>query len=448
MQRRRILKVVPFFIPLWASAIYAQNCRDDTARLFDIAASKHKRELQDLRALRIMPYIELPDASSQSIARVLAVKTQEGEMGWRKQYGEIKYPPKTSALFYSYDKENLHAWLVDADGIQAYDSQKILKQQISAAIINLRNSLNVDSLQRSRVPRQRADIGIAPVASPMEKSRNRAITNLTQILLPTEVAHKLETVKHLIIIPTLDIGTVPYAILKPFRDDSLLIDRMSISIASSLFDLGQALDGVGSKNLFESPLIVGNPYFPESKNWSIPSLPWAEQEAHDVAAMMNAIPLLGREATKVNIVSRAEKSSILYFATHGVASSLNPLSDSFLMFSAERFEQGLWTAQEIQTKKLKAEIAVLSACQTGLGQTHDAGIIGLSRAFQMAGVPRVVMSLWSVDDKATSELMQAFVKYLETYFPSEALRQAMLEIRHQYSEPSQWASFVIFGTPR
>jgi CHAT domain-containing protein len=223
---------------------------------------------------------------------------------------------------------------------------------------------------------------------------------------------------------------------------------MSVSIAPSLFDLGQALDERNSKPLFKSPLIAGNPYLPESTNWSVPPLPGAAQEAEAVGKMMNAIPLLGRKATKAEIVSRAGESSLLYFATHGVASGRNPLSDSFLMLSADRFEQGWWTAREIQSTKLRAKIAVLSACQTGLGQAHDAGIIGLSRAFQIAGVPRVVMSLWSVDDQATSQLMQAFVKHLKTQFPSEALPQAMLEVRQEYSEPSKWASFVIFGTPR
>jgi CHAT domain-containing protein len=58
------------------------------------------------------------------------------------------------------------------------------------------------------------------------------------------------------------------------------------------------------------------------------------------------------------------------------------------------------------------------------------------------------MSLWSVDDLATSELMQAFIKHLENDIPAEALREAMLEVRKQYPAPSQWASFVLFGTPR
>jgi hypothetical protein len=222
MRRRQILKVIPFFISLWASAAYTQNRPDDADRLFDIAAAKHKRELADLWAARGAPRIELPDASSESIARVLAVRTEESRIGWRGQYSEITYPDRTAVLFYSYDEGNLQVWLVDALGIQAYHKQSISKRQISKAIINLRNSLNVDSLQRSRVPRQRVSIEVVPVATHTGESCDRAITNLTQILLPTTVANKLDTVKHLIIVPILEIGTVPYAILRPFRDDSVL----------------------------------------------------------------------------------------------------------------------------------------------------------------------------------------------------------------------------------
>jgi CHAT domain-containing protein len=159
-------------------------------------------------------------------------------------------------------------------------------------------------------------------------------------------------------------------------------------------------------------------------------------------------PLIGKEATKTEIVSRAAKSSLLYFATHGVASSQDPLLGGFLMLSAQKLEPGWWTAQEIQNTRLTAEIAILSACQTGLGKIHDAGMIGLARAFQIAGVPRVVMSLWNVNDRVTNILMQAFVRNLEHSIPAEALRQAMLEVRKDYPKPSEWASFLLFGTPR
>jgi len=448
MKRRQILKSIPFFISLYSSAAFAQSRPNAVQQLFDIAAAQHKRELRDLWAARAAPLISLSDVSSRSIAEVLAIGAKESRGGWREEYGEITYPAKTSVLFYSYDGGVLQAWLVSAVGIQAYHKQSISKQQISETIASLRDSLNVDSLQRPRVPHQRASIVVIQSAGRARISRDRAITDLTQILLPVPVANELVSVEHLIVVPVMEIGAVPYAILKPFRDNSFLIDKMSVSIAPSLFDLGQALYRRDSRRLFSSPLIVGNPYLPESRNWSVPSLPGAEQEAQAVAKIMNATPLLGKEATKTEVVSRVGESSLLYFATHGVASSRDPLSKGFLMLSAEQFEQGWWTAREIQNTRLRAEMTVLSACQTGLGQAHDAGIIGLSRAFQIAGVPRVVMSLWSVDDQATSRLMQEFVNHLATQIPSEALRQAMLAVRQEYSEPSKWASFVMFGTPR
>jgi len=440
MRRRQLLKSIPFCISLYSSVAYAQNRSNYIEQLFNVAAAEHKRELNNLFVSRALPRIYLPDASAQSIARVLEVSEEDTY--------EKTYPNETSVLFYSYKEENLQIWMVNSFGIRAYSRQSVSRQRISEAITRLRSALNVDSLQRSRVPIQRGGIEIVSVAAHTEVSREQAITDLTQILIPTPIANELSALKHLIVVPVLEIGTVPYAILEPFEDQTLLIDKMSVSIAPSLFDLGLALYRRGYQYLYQSPLVVGNPYLPESTNWSVPPLPGAEQEALAVAEIMNATPLLGRKATKVEVVSRARESSLLYFATHGVANSRNPLSEGFLMLSAKRFEQGWWTAREIQSTRLRAEIAVLSACQTGLGQTHDAGIIGLSRAFQIAGVPRVVMSLWSVDDEATSKLMQAFVKHLETQIPSEALRQAMLEVRQDYSEPSKWASFVMFGTPR
>ncbi|MDY6940432.1 MAG: CHAT domain-containing protein [Cyanobacteriota bacterium] len=437
IERREFLKVVPFIVSSWASAAYAQNRTDDEiTQLFDIAAAKHRRELTDLWDGRGAPPVYLPNVSSDSITRLFS-----------QDLRYIVYPEQTALLFYSYDEENLQSWLVNECGIQAYQKQNISKQHISEAIANLRHSLNVDSVQRSRVPRPRANaIEVVPIITPTRESREQTIANLTQILLPASISNKLETVKHLIIVPILEIGTVPYAILKPFDDSSFLIERMSISIAPSLFDLGQIISGVWP--LSRSPLIVGNPYLPESEDWFVPPLPGAEQEAQAVANLMDTVPLLGRNATKTKIVNRATGASLLYFATHGVASSDRPLSEGFLMLSAPTFSEGWWTAREIQNTRLTAEIAVLSACQTGLGQTHDAGTIGLARAFQIAGVPRVVMSLWSVDDRATSELMQAFVRHLANHLPSEALRQAMLEIRQEYPEPSKWASFTVFGTER
>ena len=449
-QRRQILKSIPFFLSLYASAAYAQNRLNDVEEQFDIAAATHKRELQDLWGMQAPPLISLSSLyyrAAQRIARILAVTTEDrqGQEDW---YQERTYPNGTSVLFYSYSEENFQVWLVNDLGIQAYHQRDLTTQQLSEAITNLRDSLNIDRRQRSRVPYQISNSERVPVNSDTRTSQAQAIADLTHILLPTPIATELDAVKHLIVVPVLETATVPYAILKPFRDRSFLIDRMSVSIAMSLFDVGQTLRVREPSNLFASPLIVGNPYLPENINWSVPPIPGTEQEAQAVAALMDATPLIGRDATKAEVLSRAKEASLLYLATHGATTGRGLLAEGFLMLSAEQFEQGWWTAEEIQSTPLKASIAVLSACQTGLEEAHDAGVIKLARAIQIAGVPQVFMSLWSIDDAATSTLMQAFVKHLETQIPSEALRQAMLEIRRDYPDPSKWASFVMFGTPR
>jgi CHAT domain-containing protein len=151
---------------------------------------------------------------------------------------------------------------------------------------------------------------------------------------------------------------------------------------------------------------------------------------------------------KAAVTSAAATADILYLATHGLSDPDNPLDGGLVMLSSAQLEDGWWTAREIQKSKLRARLTVLSACQTGLGLAHDGGVIGLARAFQLAGVPRVAMSLWNVDDEATRFLMTHFVRLLASKPPAQAMRLAMIEARRRYREPSLWASFAVFSTGR
>jgi CHAT domain-containing protein len=103
-------------------------------------------------------------------------------------------------------------------------------------------------------------------------------------------------------------------------------------------------------------------------------------------------------------------------------------------------------------------MVVMSACQTGLGKTFDAGVFGLARAWWQAGSPQVVMSLWNVDDAATNDLMTDFIGRVVadraapsgsrlTLAHEQALRQAMLASRERNADPALWASFALFGMP-
>lgn len=451
-----------FFISLIQSFnyVFSQTQVEDKSKspenLFNLAAAKHKQELQDLYVVRGgggESWLRAGKASVQSVADALKVTGLDSA----NEINERSYPKDTAVLFYSYEQENFRIWLIDENGLKAYSSKKISERQINENIINLRDALKVNYLQLSSVPQSRGSDRILLDQSP-KMSVEQSIANITDLLMPVAIADKLATTKQLIVVPVLGVGTVPFALLKPFDTNSFLIDKMSITIAPSLFDLGQRL--ISWDTYFRSPLIVGNPYLPTNSKQIVSSLPGAEAEAQAVAKMLRVSPLLGKNATKEVVVSRALTADFMYFATHGIADSDNPLSNGFLMLSASTFEAGWWTAKEIQEQRFRgfcwknewctgAKIAILSACQTGLGKVHPAGMIGLARAFQIAGVPRVVMSLWNVNDATTNKLMQLFMKHLmDGYIPSEALRQAMLEIKKQQPKLSEWAGFTVFGTPR
>jgi CHAT domain-containing protein len=101
--------------------------------------------------------------------------------------------------------------------------------------------------------------------------------------------------------------------------------------------------------------------------------------------------------------------------------------------------------------KLKAQMAVLSACNTGLGEIHEGeGVMSLGRAFAYAGVPSIVMSLWPAEDESTADLMGYFYEGLaEGQAKDEALRNAKLrfleEIPPSKHHPFYWAGFVVQG---
>lgn len=110
-------------------------------------------------------------------------------------------------------------------------------------------------------------------------------------------------------------------------------------------------------------------------------------------------------------------------------------------------EDGLLTAKEIfEDLTLQAELVVLSACDTGLGTVTGDGVSGLSRAFIAAGVPSVVVSLWSIPDAPTTELMIEFYQQIQQgQDKAQALRQAMLKTMKNHPNPRDWAAFTLIG---
>ncbi len=186
-------------------------------------------------------------------------------------------------------------------------------------------------------------------------------------------------------------------------------------------------------------------------------LPFSRQEAASISALTprgTGLKATDFNASRALVLSRQlSQYRIVHFATHGLLNSERP-ELSGLVFSLidqkGKSQDGFLRLHEIYNLQLSADLVVLSACETGLGkEIKGEGLIGLTRGFMYSGAPRVVASLWNVDDFATAELMKLFYqRMLKDGMPAgAALRAAQLELSRQkrWASPYYWAGFVLHG---
>jgi CHAT domain-containing protein/Tfp pilus assembly protein PilF len=144
---------------------------------------------------------------------------------------------------------------------------------------------------------------------------------------------------------------------------------------------------------------------------------------------------------------------IVHFATHGLINNTHPeLSGVVLSLVDEkgRPQNGFLRLYDLYNLKLSADLVVLSACQTALGkEIRGEGLVGLTRGFMYAGAPRVVASLWQIDDRATAEFMKRFYEGMlgQKLRPAAALRAAQVSMSQdpRWHQPHYWAAFTLQG---
>jgi CHAT domain-containing protein/tetratricopeptide (TPR) repeat protein len=177
----------------------------------------------------------------------------------------------------------------------------------------------------------------------------------------------------------------------------------------------------------------------------------------------NILSLLPKQADQQELVSgfdatlKAVKDPDLanyrsiHFATHGVLESDRPALSGVVLSLVDpqgNPQDGFLRLHEIFNLHLPADLVVLSACETALGQDKPGeGSLGLTRGFLYAGAARMVVSLWTVGDEATAALMTRFYQAMVNHKlpPTAALRQAQVEMMPTYNSPYSWAGFIIQG---
>jgi len=176
----------------------------------------------------------------------------------------------------------------------------------------------------------------------------------------------------------------------------------------------------------------------------------ANREIQRSSAGLSRHLFINEQATKENFLSNAEKYKVLHLAVHGYASGERD-SLPALHFFAPQTPQGRLKEYELYKLTLRAKMAVLSACETGVGQnTQGEGVFSMARAFLYAGCPAVVMSLWKLNDNTTSTIVIDFYDHLKSGMSkNEALRQAKLQYLQSSDEylahPVRWAGIILVG---
>ena len=197
-------------------------------------------------------------------------------------------------------------------------------------------------------------------------------------------------------------------------------------------------------------LLVGNPCLKQLKN-PLPVLPCAQEEVEMIAAILHNRPLIGKQATKAEVMKRMSSVGLIHIAAHGDPKTgqitLSPNPGWTSQFPKE--EDYILKMSDVQAANLRACLVVLSCCHSGRGRIlKGEGVVGIARAFLAAGARCVLVTLWAIDDEATMVFMKSFYQHLkEGKTASAAVQQSMKSLREsqEFSEMWYWAPFQLIG---
>lgn len=300
----------------------------------------------------------------------------------------------------------------------------------------------------------------------LNKTRQENLRALYKMLVePLEALLPKDDNQVVTIVPHGSLFSVPFAALVS-SDGKYMIEKHTLAYlpAIGVLRATQSVENQtkGEKN---SLLAFGNPI--TEMNKFLGKLPYAEKEVKKVSSLFDQTSIaveVGGAATKSKFRELAPKYSYIHLATHGLVNQDQPM-DSAVVLAPESGDDGLLTVKDIlQLPQLKAKMIVLSACQTGQGKITGDGVVGLSRAFVIAGTPSVLVSLWSVDDVMTEYQMESlYYELLKGANKAQSLRKAQIKTinflekgtsgrdadkvikQEDRANPRYWAAFQLLG---
>jgi CHAT domain-containing protein len=387
--------------------------------------------------------------------------------------------PQTLLLEYKLGSEGSYLWLVASDRIESYELparkeiETTTKQAYQLLIErNRRTDHETTAQQKSRLTLS-------------DQQLQKAATQLSQTLLGP-IARQLGS-KRLVIVADGALQLFPFAALpgpktgEPLVSTNEIVNLPSIAVLPQLRrDRGTPTATGKSIAVFADPVFepddprlaaaralitkrTGSPrptlrdFELEAGSNALSRLPASREEAKVIVGFAPANTFLNaldfRASRERAVSAEIGQYRVLHFATHSILNTVRPeLSGIVLSLYDDKGNErdGFLRLNQIYNLNLSNDLVVLSACRTALGkEVKGEGLIGLTRGFMYAGVPRVIASLWKVDDEATSELMKLFYQNLlqRKMSASQALRSAQVDMQKQprWNSPYYWGAFVLQG---
>ncbi len=319
----------------------------------------------------------------------------------------------TQMITYFLGDKNLYTFNITKDNIT------FLKGDISDKIVNRVSLLKNELLNRQNIDDTTEELYHYLLSQQIDLSKSK-----------------------MVIIPDNVLNYIPFEILRNENND-FLIENFTISYS------GSARLYLELKNKFFDYKLpnywVGfSPVYNLSN-----SLSSNLDETKEISELFNGKAFVGNNSSVNNFLENSRENSIVHLAMHVEINNDHPMYNKLI------FSDGELTSSKIYVSGIKANLAVLSACNTGFGKLEKGeGVMSMARAFNYSGVPSIVMSLWKIPDKETKKIMIYFYKHLKSGEPkNEALKNAKLDylaatndsnLRHPY----YWSGFVLNGNTK
>lgn len=366
----------------------------------------------------------------------------------------------TLLLEYSLGEKQSYLWAVTNKNIISYELPK--RSEIEAIIQKSRRDITTPYLRESQSIKDLSQIILAPIAKQLGQKRLVIVTDGALQYVPFAALNTPGSSNYQPLLLNHEIIHLPsastIAILRRENKQRQAAPQILAVLADPVFSRDdERLQGKTKPSHLPATETIALSRAATNSDINFERLRFTRTEAEQILSLVPANK--GKQAFDF-IASRTTATSkelsqyqIIHFATHGILNSQQPeLSGVVLsLFDHQGTPQnGFLRLHDIFNLNLQAELVVLSACQTGLGEEiRGEGLVGLTRGFMYAGSPRVVVSLWSVDDQATSELMTVFYKKMlqQGFKAATALRAAQLETwrNQKYAAPYYWAAFTMQG---